>query len=90
MLYKATTKEKLASALRVLVSRGGVIKVGGVVQPVPQAYTLVTGELEYKTIVGKIVAHFSFDGKELFLRVDKLPFCVTEKQVAKYVLDELQ
>lgn len=79
-LKKRTTPEKFAAGKKLLASHGGSIV----------ETNAHCGTITYKTVMGKIVADYEYrDGIATF-HVVKLPFCLTEKQVWRFIESALE
>lgn len=75
MFTKRTTREKFEKAKIVLKSHGGQI----------HETNATHGTVSYSTVFGKITADYEFSQGVATFHVVKLPFCLTEKQVERFI-----
>jgi hypothetical protein len=80
MIYIQTTKERFENGKKVLKSHGGKI-----VEKSPHS-----GVVSIKMVMQEIVAEYSFVDGEASFRIVKIPFFLTDSQVARYLQTVLE
>ena len=75
MIYIHTTLEKFKAGKTLLRKHGGVV----------YEKTPTSGTLSLKMIFQQIVAEYTFERGEAVFKITKIPFCLTDSQVAEYL-----